>query len=363
MTPDCTFRKAGHLKKSILIGFIFLTLSAVAEAASPQSRITISAVGDIMMGTNYPSDALPAKDGADLFRRAMPAINAADIRFGNLEGPLFDGEVPEDGKRGGANRYIFRTPTRYGQHLQQAGFNVMALANNHARDFGMVGLISSKRTLQDLGIQYSSKDADYARFDIRGTKVALIATDYYTGSRSITNPASTYQEIRELKKKFDLVIVYCHAGGEGSNADHVRRGPENFMGESRGDSIGFAHAAVDAGADALIMSGPHVPRAIEVYRGHLIIYSLGNFVTERGISINGKTGLAPLVRFEIDGEGRFLQGQLVSFLQTRNQGLVLDPSAQAQNLIQEVSLTDFPDSHVEFGEKGQLLPRQDSPLR
>lgn len=321
--------------------------------------ITVSAVGDIMMGTTYPINALPKDNGKNLFKYSKEYILAADIRFGNFEGTLYDGGTNADGKAAGPNRYIFRTPTTYAPLLVDAGFNVVSLANNHAMDFGQAGIASTKSTLKANGIQYSSKAGrEVAQFNIRGIKVALIACDFYKGDRSITTPDSTYAEIRELKKNFDIVIVSAHAGGEGENADRTRNITENFLGENRGNSVAFAHGSIDAGASLILMSGPHVPRGMEIYKNKLIAYSLGNFVTGRGINITGYAGVAPLLRVQMDRDGNFTQGHLASFRQVRDQGAVYDKTQYALTFMEKLSELDFPQTMPQFDEKtGRIYPR------
>ena len=78
-------------------------------------------------------------------------------------------------------------------------------------------------------------------------------------------------------------MVAFHGGAEGSGAQHVPRGDETFLGEDRGDLRSFARTAVDAGADLVVGSGPHVVRGMEFYKGHLIAYSAGNFVGYGGV--------------------------------------------------------------------------------
>src|SRR2546421_4577802 len=85
-------------------------------AATPASKepITIAAVGDIMMGSPFPNDSrMPPNDGADLLKEVTPILSAADIAFGNLEGPMIDGGT--SGKCGNSrgNCFAFRVPTRY----------------------------------------------------------------------------------------------------------------------------------------------------------------------------------------------------------------------------------------------------------
>lgn len=87
-----------------------LVLVLFVQGAQAKDLISITAVGDIMMGTTYPANALPENGGRDLFKPAAQWIDASDIRFGNFEGTFFDGPPQSDGKSAGPNRYLFRTP-------------------------------------------------------------------------------------------------------------------------------------------------------------------------------------------------------------------------------------------------------------
>ncbi len=338
--------------KAVTMTFL---MSVTAQA---KDFISLAAVGDIMMGTTYPANALPENQGKDLFKPALQWLQASDIRFGNFEGTFFDGSPQGDGKAGGPNRFLFRTPTDMVQRLNEAGINVVSLANNHVKDFGQAGVASTKSTLRSAGIQFSSKAGEVAEFQIEETSVALIAADFYKAPRSITEPASLYQEISQLKAKGKLVVVSAHVGAEGSGAEIIKTGTEIFLGENRGDSIVFAHGAIDAGADVIIMHGPHVPRGIELYQGRLVIYSLGNFMTGKGIMIDGISKLAPLIRIQIKKNGEFHQGQIVSFLQKREpQRIELDPQAQALKLIRNLSAQQFPNSVLTFEDNGTFRAR------
>lgn len=335
-----------------------LTTQAIASVAFAASDdITISAVGDVMMGTSYPYDSmLPADNGFGLFDPAKQWIKAADVRFANLEGTLFDGDPQQDGKKPGPNRYLFRTPTIMGQRLVDAGFNVISLANNHVNDFGKAGIESTKSTLATLGLQYSSKAGDIAIISAKGHKIAMLATDFYKGKRSINNAIAVYEEIRKLKAEGYMVLVSSHVGGEGSTKVSLS-GTEMYLGEDRGDSVKFARSAIDAGADSIIMHGPHVPRAIELYKKKLIIYSLGNFLTGKGINVNGISGQAPLIRYQINAQGEFVGGQIVSFIQLRSpQRIEIDKKAGALQTIYNMTKEQFNGGGITFEKNGVFTP-------
>src|SRR5207244_1148601 len=110
----------------------------------------------------------------------------------------------------------------------------------------------------------------------------------------------------------DTVIVLMHAGAEGTGATHVPVGREVAFGEDRGDTRAFAHAAIDAGADLVLGSGPHVLRGIERYRGHLIAYSLGDFAASGVLPTSGVMGVTGLFEVDLSPRGFPLEGRLTS---------------------------------------------------
>src|SRR5688572_29926069 len=94
-----------------------------SPAASEQTGgpLTIAAVGDIMLGSPFPDDTrMPPNDGIDLLREVTPILSAADIAFGNLEGPIIDGGVSTKCAPRSTRCFAFRMPTRYGKYLKDA---------------------------------------------------------------------------------------------------------------------------------------------------------------------------------------------------------------------------------------------------
>ncbi len=321
------------------------------------AALAVAAVGDIMLGTDFPKNRLADDDGASLLSDPAPIIRKADIGFGNLEGVLLDGGEPVKKCSNPAACYLFRSPTRYAAHLAEAGFTVMSLANNHARDFGEEGRDSSMAALQANGIRHSGRDGDVASWDVGEIRVALIAFAPFKGAHDLLNIPAATSRIRDLADNHDIVIVSMHAGGESGDVLRIPFETEYFRGENRGDVVRFARSAVDAGADLVVGHGPHVPRAMEVYQDRLIAYSLGNFATYYGIRVTGDNGLAPLLVAELDAGGRFLGGNLHSFRQRRPGGPVSDASGEAFRLIERLSREDFPENAPLFLEDGRIAPR------
>jgi hypothetical protein len=132
-----------------------------------------------------------------------------------------------------------------------------------------------------------------------------------------------------------------HAGAEGADRTHVPAGREEAFGEDRGDSRAFARAAVDAGADVVLGSGPHVLRGMQMYKGRLIAYSLGNLTGWRNFGVHGTLALSGLVKVQLAPDGRLRRGRLIS-LELRGAGIPhIDRRLAAEHLVRRLSRSDF----------------------
>ena len=180
--------------------------------------LTLTAVGDIMMGSTGQRTALPPGDGEGLFQEVSEHLRGGDLVFGNLEGALSDGE--EGGKcreDKGPWCFEFRTPTRYVRHLKHNGFNVVNLANNHAWDFGPEGIRNTLETLQEAGIK-AAGGTSLAFFEIRGKRIVVAGFSYKPSkySYSILEIPQAVEIVRQLKANHDLVIVSFHGERKGA---------------------------------------------------------------------------------------------------------------------------------------------------
>jgi hypothetical protein len=334
---------------------------AAAPAAPPDCRtLRIAAVGDMMLGTDFPEDTLPPDDARGLLAAVAPTLRAADIAFGNVEGVLMDGGEPVKKCQDPSVCYLFRSPARYALTLADAGFDVVSLANNHARDFGEAGRDASMAALDAAGIRHSGRIGDVASWEQAGRRIALVAFSFTTGSHPLNDTAGGQALVAELAATHDLVLVSFHGGAEGGDATRLPFTEERFFGENRGNVVAFARAMVDAGADLVIGHGPHVPRALEVYRERLVAYSLGNFATWFGISVAGMKGYAPILEATLDGEGRLLEGRVVSALQARPAGVVPDEAQRAFRLMREVTALDLAGGGLQFTDDGRFRPALDA---
>ncbi len=315
--------------------------------------LRVAAVGDIMLGSDYPDDRLPAEN-VRLLEAMTAELRQADITIGNLEGTILDGGEPVKQCSSPTSCYLFRSPGRFVAQLKSAGFDVLGLANNHARDFGEIGRESSMALLADAGIAHTGRDGDVAFLEVKGHQVAVIAYAPFKGANDMLDLDKARKQIQLLSQNYNIVLVSFHGGAEGEDRMRIPFAHEFFYGEDRGDVVEFAHMAVDAGADIVIGHGPHVPRAIELYKERLVAYSLGNFATHWGINIRGKNGIAPLLQAEIDSRGRFLGGKIISAKQQREIGTLPDSSFTAAKLIAELTKADFPQTPLLIDKRGVI---------
>src|SRR6476661_10432979 len=329
------------------------------NAVHPPSRydeIVVTAVGDVMLGTTFPDEStLPPNDGADLLTEVAPFLKRGDVVYGNLEGPIVDGgdSAKCHGKKIGTC-FAFRVPTRYGKYLKDAGFTAMGLANNHAMDFGLEGRASSRQVLDALQIAHTGEVGDIARLTVKGKKITIIAFATYQGALNFLDLDASLEAIRAAKTESDLVIVGFHGGAEGATHQHVLEGDETFLGEDRGDLRRFTHAAIDAGADLLLGSGPHVVRAMEIYKGKLIAYSLGNFATYGPFNLSAENGLTMVLEAHLANDGTFLRGQAYAVKQEKPGGPKLDSDKKLLPVLRALSKSDFPQTAIVVGPQGEL---------
>ena len=341
-------------------------VEAPAAPAEPVRRaptkISIAAVGDMMIGTDYPEDHLPDDDGVGFLAGVAPWLWSADVAFGNLEGVLVDGGEPGKKCSNPKACYLFRSPSRYAFHYRAAGFDVLSLANNHARDFGEEGRTATMQALAAAGIYHSGREGDFASFEVKGLRIAVLAYAVTKNSNMLLDYALSEQTVRDFAATHDIVIVSFHGGAEGSDVTRLPFADEEYYGEPRGDVVRFARMVVDAGADLVIGHGPHVVRAMERYNDRLIAYSLGNFATYYGISVAGIKGIAPILVATLDEEGRFVEGEIISTRQLRPAGPSLDPQGRALKMIRGLSIEDFGNSGLEFHPDGRVTPAERPPV-
>ncbi len=331
---------------SLLVALLLATGYTYSQGSADSRGFSVIGVGDIMLGSHFPSSKyLPPDDNAYLLLKdAFPVIQSADVAFANLEGSfLDDGELVKHCKDT-TKCYAFKSPVRYAPVLKDAGFRMFSVANNHIRDFGTAGMLSTSHILDSLNIRYAGFEAKpYDTLTVAGKLVGMCAFSPNTGTVQISDIAGAKEIVSTLSSFCDYVIVSFHGGAEGAKHQHITREDEMFYGENRGNVYEFAHAVIDAGADIVFGHGPHVARAVEVYKNRFIAYSLGNFCTYGRFNLRGANGLAPAIKVWVDETGGFMSAKIYSFRQLGAGGTYHDATYAAAKKIKDLTYIDFPE--------------------
>jgi Bacterial capsule synthesis protein PGA_cap len=317
----------------------------------PETVVTLAAVGDTTMGI---TPVLPPKPAT--YFDAVAGELRGDVVFGNLEGTLTDvAESPKCGA-GSENCFAFRAPPGYAHHLAAAGFTVMSTANNHSYDFGEAGEAETLDALRRAGIAQTGQPDQVTVLEAGGRRVALVGFASYSNTGPLTDEEAARGLIRSARRRAAIVVVAIHAGAEGSDAQHVTGEAEEYLGEDRGNPEAFAHMAVEAGADLVLGSGPHVLRGMEVYRRRLIAYSLGNFSGYENFSLEGALGVSAILHATLGPDGEFRAGRIASLRLVEAGRPVSDPEGTGAALVAQLSREDFGHRGVEVRRDGRIVP-------
>jgi len=319
--------------------------------------VTIAGVGDIMLGTSYPSARYlpPGNNPKLLLANMADSLRRADVLFGNLEGAFLNEGQPFKSCRDTNNCYLFRMPEKYSEALSYAGFDVLSIANNHFNDFGPPAVRKTRQLLDSLGIHYAGLiTVPYKVFEKDFITYGFCAFAPNAGTVNINDIAGAESIVKTLSDRCDIVIVSFHGGAEGADFQRVPRTSETYKGENRGHVYDFAHRMIDSGADVVFGHGPHVTRATEVYKNRFIAYSLGNFCTYGRFNISGPNGISPLVMLSVDQTGRFLSGRIIPTYQSGN-GVKIDPQKRVIRKLIDLNALDFPESEAIITETGEIL--------
>ena len=298
--------------------------------------------------------ALADGPASSYFRSVALDLNG-DVVLGNLEGTLTERGESKCGPDS-SSCFAFRAPPAYAQLLKQGGFTVLNLANNHALDFGAVGQADTVAAVHHAGLLTTGRPGEIAYAKIRGTRVAVLGFAPYPWAQSLTDIAAAQALVRRADQWADLVVVTMHAGAEGSGHQHVKPGTEWFLGENRGNAVRFAHAVVEAGADLVVGSGPHVLRGMEWYHGRLIAYSMGNFVGYHTLATSGVTGVTGILQVSLGRDGSWAAGDLVPVTIAGDGIPRPDPAKAADGIVRRLSREDFGRRAMLVSPAGVLRP-------
>lgn len=235
--------------------------------------VVINAVGDIMLAGKV-GDRIVQKGADYLFDSVRNVLSQADFTIGNLECPLSHRGEPSIRKD-----FVFRAPSESARALRKAGINIACLANNHIFDYGPLALFDTISALKQAGIYCVGAGKDLKEacapliFRIKDLKIAFFAFTYASNAKRNrpgccpSNLKFIQKQIKLIRTNADLIIVSIHHGIE--YVDY----PNRYI-------MSLFRGAADAGADLVIGHHPHVVQGLETYKGALIAYSLGNFISD-----------------------------------------------------------------------------------
>jgi hypothetical protein len=189
---------------------------------------------------------------------------------------------------------------------------------------------------------------------VKGVTVAIVGFDHNAVSPNVNDLDEARALVTAAKKKARIVIVSFHGGAEGEGAQHVLRQTEMMGSEKRGNLPLFAHTVIDAGADLVLGHGPHVLRGMEMYKDHLIVYSMGNFATYGMFGLKGATALSAIFELTLNRDGSFAGGKIIPAKQIGRGGPVLDGTGAAIKKLQELSAADFGTSAAKIADDGTI---------
>ena len=347
----------------ILLGF-FLVLSISSSAyrwLSAEDTLTIKGTGDIEPYSDYPPGRYPRPAViTNLLDNVIPYLRDADLVIGNFEGSITKNKYSNKDMSKNKSLFAFRYPPGDTEALiQKAGFNAVQLANNHGLDFGKSGLADTMMAFRSVGIGCVGLKGEILYGMFKSIRVAVIGFHYSDGEfNSMYDMDRALNLIMDARTNADVVVITIHAGGEGQNYRHVTRREEIYLGEHRGDIYNFAHRVIDAGADCLIGFSPHVLRGMEMYRGHVIAYSMGNFMGYAGeLSREGVLANSAILELDLSRDGEFVSGRIIPLTISENGTPVYDDMQRSVDFIRELSFEDFPESEMEIGTNGELLKK------
>ncbi len=322
-----------------------------AAPARPHARsrsVTLQWVGDIALSTQR---GLPPGGLGRALAPVRGLLRHADLTLGNLEGTLSTGGSSKCGGIGGGTCFAFQASPSVAGQLRALGFDLVNQANNHSLDYGPAGRGQTIAALRRAGVAQTGLPGEVTVLGAKGRRVAFVGFAPYPYDANLLDIAAARALVRRARARASLVVVIIHAGAEGADRIHTPHGSEFYLGEDRGDARAFAHAVIDAGASAVLGSGPHVIRGVERYRGHLIAYSLGDFVGYHTLGTGGRLSESAILRITLGPHGRLLAGRWIPI--TLAQGLPRpDASDASAKLVAALSRSDFPGHRFAIGPSG-----------
>jgi poly-gamma-glutamate synthesis protein (capsule biosynthesis protein) len=261
--------------------------------------ILVSAAGDVTLGGDHRWRGYhefmrefreSGYDHATFFKNVAHIFYESCLSLVNLEGPLtYITTAPQD------KEFLFRGPPHFAQILSAGNIDAVSMANNHTRDFGMRGYFDTQEALRDVGVAYFGNDKRLIKY-VNGIRVGLFGHSIWADTAE--NRGRITASIGYLRGAgAQLIIAFMHWGAE----------RENFP---RPYQITAGRFTIQAGADLVLGSHPHVIQGIEEHNGRYIVYSLADF------SFGGNAAPSDQHAFIFQQTFTFYRGELLPYNDT-----------------------------------------------
>jgi hypothetical protein len=346
-----------------------------AQARPLSAPVRVCAGGDVTLGTNL--DPFWAKYAADtLWRRfglradpdslapaLKPFLAGADVVLLNIEGAIGAGAtVPKCGPKS-TGCFAFRQAPAAAAALRRTVDSSVVLvgnvANNHSRDAGEEGRDTTVAYLAAAGIRVTGADTLATPVPLRsGDTIAVLGFHTDTTTPDARDLRAVRRHVARAVEQYGTVIVTVHMGAEGPKAQRTRNVNEHFLKTGRGNPIGFADAAIAAGATLIVGHGPHVLRAAEWRGDQLVLYSLGNLLTYGPFKLREPTNRGVVACATIDSARHVGAAELRPTLQLWPGVLQADTTRRALTLIDSLSALDFPRTGATVDSNGVVGKRK-----
>ena len=316
--------------------------------------ITVVWGGDTTLGSQY---GMPPDRGRPQLAGIAKWLRAGHVTAVNYEGTFATPGLAskcEHTKPGDC--YAFAAPAENARTLRRFGIDVVNQANNHAFDYGPLGWNATRVALKRAKVKSTGAPGEIVYTTRNKTRIAFAGFSTYPWSGKMDDPERVRINVAEAARLADIVIVFMHAGAEGAAYTRVPLGPEMAFGESRGNSRVFARAAIDAGADLVLGSGPHVLRGVERYKGRLIAYSLGDLAGWKNFGTKGVTGLSGLLTVRLAADGRMRSARLTSLRLDKIGVPRRDTTEASVKLVKQLTRADFAGGGVRISRRGEITP-------
>ncbi len=334
-----------YIYPEISVNKEILNLDQKPKNPNKKDVVSIGFVGDIIPGSNT---------SFNMFSDVIPYTEKPDIMIGNFEGVVANNQYTKC-KEESSKCYAFNGDDKFLELVSLASFDVLNIANNHFNDHGQEGQQDTLRKIKELGIVTSGVKDEITYIIKNDLKIGFIGFSNYFWTNNLDNENKVKELVEEANANADIVMVIFHGGGEGEKSAKTPEGGEIYLGENRGNLRLFARNAIDAGADIVLGSGPHVLRGIEKYKNKIIAYSLGNFASSNKTSNYGSQKISAMLGITLNKNGSLVEGSVLPFEIDINGIPHLDLKNTAIGNINYLSATDFKGNGITLDPMGKFI--------